>query len=215
MELKFAEFFIALSVFFSITIVASNRLFLGIRSYAFQSMSIAIATALIALIEGISHLYISAFLMLVIKVIIIPYLLFYITRKLHIRRKVETNVNIFDSIIFCSLVIIFSYFLVLKINIPLKQLGFNIIPLSISVVIIGLFIMITRRKAISQVLGLLTLENGIFMAAIASTHGMPVFVELGIFMDILIAAIIAGIFTYRMSETIKDIDIENLKSFKE
>jgi len=65
------------------------------------------------------------------------------------------------------------------------------------------------------VLGLLTLENGIFMAAIASTHGMPVFVELGIFMDILIAAIIAGIFTYRMSETIKDIDIENLKSFKE
>jgi hydrogenase-4 component E len=215
MEVKLAEFFIALSVFFSITIVASNRLFLGIKSYAMQSLSIAVATALIASIEGISHLYISAVLMFVIKVCLIPFLLFYITKKLNVRRKIETNVSIFDSVIFCALVVVFSYFLVSKFNISSKVLGFNVIPLSISVVIVGLFIMITRRKAITQILGFLTLENGIFMAEIASTHGMPVFVELGIFMDVLIGAIIAGIFTYRMSETFEDIDTGKLSNFKE
>jgi hydrogenase-4 component E len=215
MEVKLAEFFIALSVFFSITIVASNRLFLGIKSYAMQSLSIAVATALIASIEGIPHLYISAVLMFVIKVCLIPFLLFYIAKKLTIGRKVETNVSIFDSVIFCALVVVFSYFLVSKFNISSKVLGFNVIPLSISVVIVGLFIMITRRKAITQILGFLTLENGIFMAEIASTHGMPVFVELGIFMDVLIGVIIAGIFTYRMSETFEDIDTGKLSNFKE
>lgn len=215
MELKLAEFFIALSVFLSITIVASNRLFLGIKAYALQSLSIAVATVLIASIEGVSHLYISAFLMLVIKVIIIPYFLFYITNKLKIKRKVETNVNIFDSVIFCSLIVIFSYFLVSKLKITSSLHGFNVVSLSISVIIIGLFIMVTRRKAITQVLGLLTLENGIFMAAISSTQGMPVFVELGIFMDVLIAVVIAGIFIYHMSETVEDIDVENLKNFRE
>ncbi len=215
MEVKLAEFFIALAVFFSITIVASNRLFLGIKSYALQSLSIAAATTLIASIENISHLFVSALLMLIVKACIIPLLLFYVTKKLNIQRKIETNVTIFDSVIFCALIVVFSYFLVAKFNLSSRVLGFNVIPLSISVIIIGLFIMVTRRKAITQILGFLTLENGIFMAEIASTHGMPVFVELGIFMDVLIGVIIAGIFVYRMSETFNDIDTEKLTSFKE
>ncbi len=215
MELKFAEIFMALSLFFSVLVVSASRLFAIVKAYALQSLCIAVATFLVASIEGVPHMYISALLMLVVKAILIPYFLIIIIRRLRIKRQVEARIDIFASTIFCSVIVIFSYFICQNLGFSHESLGFNVMPLSLSIVLIGIFIMLSRRKAITQLIGALTMENGVFMAAIASTHGMPVFVELGIFLDILFAVLIAGIFTYHMSDVIEDIDVSKLTKFKE
>jgi hydrogenase-4 component E len=90
----------------------------------------------------------------------------------------------------------------------------RVLPASIAMIMIGLFIMIARKKALTQLIGLLTMENGLFLAGLAITYGMPMIVEIGIFFDILMAALILGVFMYRINRTFESISMDTLRSLR-
>ena len=94
------------------------------------------------------------------------------------------------------------------------SLGRNTLAVAISVFLIGFFMMLNRRKALTQVLALLTLENGVFLAAICLTYGMPLIVELGVFFDVLVAVLVLGILVYRIRETFESMDVSKLRRLR-
>ena len=94
------------------------------------------------------------------------------------------------------------------------RLGHNTLAVAITLLLIGFFMMINRRKALTQVLALLSLENGVFLAAISLTYGMPLVVEMGIFFDVLVAVMILAILVYRIRETFDSMDVSRLSRLK-
>jgi hydrogenase-4 component E len=91
----------------------------------------------------------------------------------------------------------------------------RVLSVSIAMMLIGLFIMMTRKKAITQIVGLLTMENGVFLSGLSITYGMPLIVEVGIFFDILVAVLILGVFIFRINKTFESISIDSLRSLRE
>jgi hydrogenase-4 component E len=89
-----------------------------------------------------------------------------------------------------------------------------VLSVSIAVMLIGLFIMMTRKKALTQIVGLLTIENGVFLSGLSITYGMPLIVEVGIFFDILVAALILGVFVFRINQTFDSINVDALRRLK-
>jgi hydrogenase-4 component E len=94
------------------------------------------------------------------------------------------------------------------------SLGHHTLSVAISVFLIGFFMMVNRRKALTQVLGMLTLENGVFLAAICLTYGMPLIVELGVFFDVLVAVLVLGILVYRIRETFESMDVSKMRRLR-
>ena len=94
------------------------------------------------------------------------------------------------------------------------SLGHNTLAVAISVFLIGFFMMLNRRKALTQVLALLSLENGVFLAAICLTYGMPLIVELGVFFDVLVAVLVLGILVYRIRESFDSMDVSKLRRLR-
>jgi len=92
--------------------------------------------------------------------------------------------------------------------------GHNTLAVAVSLFLIGFFMMLNRRKAVTQVLALLSLENGLFLAAISLTYGMPLVVELGVFFDLLVATMVLGILVYRIRETIDSMDVSKLRRLR-
>jgi len=111
--------------------------------------------------------------------------------------------------------VVFSYY----VAIPIVQLSAlvtrNAIAISIAVILLGMLLMITRKKAISQVIGFMSIENGLFFAAVVSTFGMPMVVELGVAFDVLVAAVLFGVFFFQMRESIDSLDVDRLNRLRE
>jgi len=93
-------------------------------------------------------------------------------------------------------------------------LGHNTLSVAISVFLIGFFMMINRRKALTQVLALLTLENGVFLAAICLTYGMPLIVEMGVFFDVLVAVMVLGILIYQIGGSFESMDVSKMRRLR-
>ncbi len=198
-------------------IVSSKTLTFYVRLFAVQSILLGTISLLIAYRYAEMPILIAAVLTFAIKVITIPAVLNKIIDRIRVRKEIDFSINITVSLIICGAIAILSNSVaepILEVQRAGSIFTTKVLPISIAVMLIGLFIMISRRKAITQIIGLLTMENGLFLSGLSITHGMPLIVEVGIFFDILVAALILGLFVFRINQSFESIDIDTMRSLK-
>lgn len=205
----------ALILLSSFLLLAQVRLDSLINTFALQGALIFLVTVLMAFISGKFHLLISAALTLFLKVFFVPGQLRLLVIRLNIRREIEVIGNPMLVMLFAAALVLFSYYVAL----PIRELSLlstrNTIAISLAVVLIGMLMVISRRKAVAQVIGFMSLENGLFFAALVSTHGMPMVVELGIAFDVLVAVILFGVFFFHIRTEIGSLDTDRLNHLTE
>jgi hydrogenase-4 component E len=205
----------ALILLTSFLFLTKSRISGLINTFIAQSSFLVIATVLQAILNHRSELYISALLTLLLKVIFIPYLMNYFVKKLDIRHKVAVITHPFLLLIGAIALVLFCYHLILPILATSMLVVSNVTAVAMAVVILGMLLLITHKKAISHIIGFMSMENGILFAALVSTRGMPVVVELGIAFDVLIAAILFGVFFFRIRSSIDSLDVDRLNLLRE
>jgi hydrogenase-4 component E len=196
-------------------IVAQRRLSACVDLFALQSLFLAATAALVAFLTGIHHIYIAAALTIVIKVLVIPRILKKVIERLNVSRELVMNVNIPAGLLICGALVIIAFF----ITQPIIPLGYLLtrdsLAIALAIVLIGFFTMIARKKAVTQMVGFLVMENGLFLGATAAAYGMPLIVELGVFFDVLVAGLIVGIYTHRLQDAFDSVDTSTLTVLKE
>ncbi len=196
-------------------IVAQRRLSACVDVFALQSVFLAATAALVAFLTGIHHIYIAAALTVAIKVIVIPRILKKVVERLNVTRELVMNVNIPAGLLICGALVILAFFITQRI-IPLGfLLTRDSLSIALAILMIGFFTMIARKKAVTQVIGFLVMENGLFLGATVAAHGMPLIVELGVFFDVLVATLIIGIYTHRLQDAFDSVDTSKLTVLKE
>ena len=194
--------------------VVQRMLLTNIRLFALQSIMLAAIAAIIAHAHNATHVYWVAALTLIGKVFFLPWLLNRLVRRIQIHQEIEPLLNSTASMLLCGALTILGY-IVARPFTSLERLGNNTLAVAITLLLTGFFLMFNRRKAITQVLALLTVENGVMLAAVAlTTYGMPLVVELGIFFDVMVAVMVLGILVYRIRETFASMDVSKLSQLK-
>jgi hydrogenase-4 component E len=209
----------ALLLVLQIMMVTQRWLITSIRSFALQSLLLACIATTIAYYNNAPHIYAAAALMLIIKVILLPVLFEKLVRRIEIHQEIEPMVNAPISVITAGLLTLLAYVVAESFHRPDEplgpaSLGHNTLAVAIAIFLIGFFMMLNRRKALSQVLALLSLENGIFLAAISLTYGMPMIVEVGIFFDVLVGGVVLAILVYQIRDTFDSMDVSRLSRLK-
>ena len=196
-------------------IVAQRRLSACVDLFALQSAFLATTAVLVAWFTGIHHIYVAAGLTAVIKVIVIPRVLKRIIERVNVTREVVMNVNVPAGLLVCGALVMLAFF----ITQPIIPLGFLLtrdsLAIALAIVLIGFFTMIARKKAVTQVIGFLVMENGLFLGATAAAYGMPLIVELGVLFDVLVGTLIIGIYTHRIQDAFDSVDTTRLSMLKE
>jgi hydrogenase-4 component E len=193
-----------------------QRRILGLlHLFAWQGLFLCISTAIVGYITGMHHLFISSVLTLTLKVFLLPYILYALIRKLNISKEIESLVNIPRTMMIGIALVIFSYHLTAPITQLSRMVTRSTLAVALATVMLGLLMMVTRRHAVTQIIGFLAMENGLFFAATSATYGMPMVVELGVALDLLIAAFIFGIFFFHISTTFDSLDVEQMARLKE
>ncbi len=203
---------------FSFILVANKRINSYIKTFQLQSLLLAMVAGIIGgyelYNEGNLEIVIVCLITLAVKVVFIPRLLKTTVKKVEYKVEKDFFLNIPISILICCALVILSFFSVSTIE-EIKDSQTKIFLVnSISVILIGFFFMISRKKAIGQIIGFLVMENGLFATAVLTTEGMPMIVELGLFFDVLIAVLIMGILVFRINENFDSIDINKLRNLK-
>ena len=196
-------------------IVAQRRLSACVDLFALQSFFLAATAATVAFLTGVHHIYIAAVLTIVIKVLVIPRILKKVIERLNVSRELVMNVNIPTGLLICGALVMIAFF----ITQPIIPLGYLLtrdsLAIALAIVLIGFFTMIARKKAVTQMVGFLVMENGLFLGATAAAYGMPLIVELGVFFDVLVAGLIVGIYTHRLQDAFDSVDTSTLTVLKE
>ncbi len=186
----------------------------SVRLFAVQSLLLAMIAALIAYFHNAPHVYWVAGLTVLGKVLFLPWLLGRLVRRMQIHQEIEPLLNAPASMALCGVLTVLGY-VVARPFTSLERLGNNTLAVALTLVLIGFYLMFNRRKAITQVLALLTVENGVMLAAVAlTTYGMPLVVELGVFFDVLVAVMVLGILVYRIRETFASMDVGKLSQLR-
>lgn len=205
----------ALITLTSFLMLGQARLARLIGVFALQGWLLAASTALVANVLNFPHLYISAVLSLVIKGLLIPILLFRLVRRMHLHREMDTVKNPARVMLGGASLVVFSYYVCLPIIKVSPLITLNTVSVSLAVVLLGMLLMITRSHAVAQVVGFMSIENGLFFAAVVSTMGMPMVVELGIAFDVLVAAVVFGVFFFQIRSSIDSLDVDRLSRLSE
>jgi len=194
--------------------VVQRMLLTNIRLFALQSLLLAGIAAIVAFFHNATHVYVVALLTIVGKVFFLPWLLNRLVRRIQIVQEIEPMLNSTASMLLCGGLTLLGY-IVARPFTSLERLGNNTLGIAVTLLLTGFFLMFNRRKAITQVLALLTVENGVMLAAVALTsYGMPLVVELGIFFDVMVAVMVLGILVYRIRETFASMDVSKLSQLK-
>jgi hydrogenase-4 component E len=204
----------ALMLVVQLLMIGQRMLLVSIRLFAVQSFLLATIAGVVAYYHNAGHVYLVAVLTLVGKVIFLPWLLNRLVYRIQIHQEIEPLLNGTASMLVCGGFTLLGY-VVARPFTSLERLGNNTLAVAITLLLTGFFLMINRRKAITQVLALLTIENGVMLAAVAlTTYGMPLVVELGIFFDVLVAVMVLGILVYRIRENFASMDTSKLNQLK-
>jgi len=194
--------------------VVQRMLLTNIRLFALQSLMLATIAGIIAYSHHAIHVYWVAGLTLAGKVFFLPWLLNRLVRRIQIHQEIDPLLNPTASMLLCGGLTLLGY-IVARPFTSLERLGNNTLGNAITLLLTGFFLMFNRRKAITQVLALLTIENGVMLAAVAlTTYGMPLVVELGIFFDVMVAVMVLGILVYRIRENFASMDVGKLSQLK-
>ena len=212
---QFLNLFAALLLLIAFAMLSQRRILSLINLFALQGFILTLSIADSAWLTHQNHLYYSAALTLLIKVIILPWLLHRLIRQLNIEWDVETLINIPTTMLIGIVLVVFAFNLAL----PISELSGTILRHTLGIatasVLLSFMMMITRRKAVPQVIGFLAMENGLFFAATSATYGMPMVVELGIALDVLVGMFIFGIFFFQIRETFDSLEIKHMEKLKE
>jgi len=205
----------ALLLLLSFAMLSQRRVVTLVNLLAVQGGLLAFATLLLAWRTAQHHLYLSALLTLSLKAVFLPWLLHRLIRRLQVYWDTEPLLNISGTMLTGLLIVVFAFGLAQ----PITQLASTTlrsgIGIAISVVLLAFLMMITRRKAMSQVVGFLSMENGLFFGAMSATYGMPMVVELGVALDVLVAMLVLGVFFFQIREQFDSLDLHHLESLKE
>ena len=205
----------AVLLMLAFAMIAQRRVLSLIQLYTLQGAVLVLSTVVVASVTNQSHLYASAGITFALKVVLIPWLLHRVVERLHIESEVETLINIPTTMLIGILIVIVSFNLALPIAALSSTLSRGTIGIGLASVLLSFLMMITRRKAIPQVIGFLSMENGLFFAATSATYGMPMVVELGIALDVLVGVLILGVFFFQIREQFDSLDLRHLETLKE
>jgi len=185
-----------------------------ISAFAWQSIVLAAVAVVVARFGRITELYWVAICLLLLKGLVIPRLLRRMERRFPTERELEPYVNTATSLVVSGFLVLFGY-AVTRPLVALSQLPTRAgMPLAMGLVLVSLFVVISRKKALTQVVGFLMLENGLALLAVLGTYGIPLIVELGVFLDALMGFLVMQIFVYRIHETFESIDVEHLNRLR-
>lgn len=212
---QFVLLLAALALFLSFVLLAQARLVAAIHAFAWQGVLVAAVTGVVALAGNAHHLYFSAGLTLVLKGLLIPWMLHRLVRRLELSRHTELLRQPALVIMAAVLLVIFSYWLVEPMVAQGLAFTRNIVAVSLAVVLIGLLMMVFRQQAVAQVLGFMSMENGLFLAAVSATAGMPLVVELGVAFDVLVAMVLFGVFFFQIRASIDSLNVDRLNRLTE
>ena len=196
-------------VLVSFMMLYQDRLYALLNIYALHALVLALAVAWRAHVADAPHLYVTAAIALVFKAIIIPVVLHRIIVRLGIHREIETVVGIGPTMLAGMGLVALSMVVMLRVTAEADPLAREDLAFALSIILLGLLLMVTRRNAVSQVVGFMSLENGLVLAA-TGARGMPLVVEISVAFSILIAFIVIGIFLFRIRERFDTVDVQAL-----
>ena len=205
----------SLMLLIAFAMLSQRRIKSLVYLFAWQGAVLAANSLIVGWYTGHSELYVSAFFTVLLKVFALPLALLYLIRRLDIQWDVETLINIPTTLLAGLVLVVFAFNLAL----PISQLAGTItrgtLGIAIAVVLLAFLMMITRRKAVPQVIGFLAMENGLFFAATSATYGMPMVVELGILLDVIVGVLILGIFFFQVREAFDSLDLKHMEKLRE
>ena len=200
-------------VLVSIMMLYQDRLYALLNTFALHALILTLSVAWQAYVQDAPHLYVTAAIALVFKAIIIPVALHRIIRQLGIHREIETAVGVGLTMLAGIGLVALSMAVMLQVTPAVDPLAREDLAFALSVLLLGLLMMVTRRNAVSQVVGFMSLENGLVLAA-TGAKGMPLVVEISVTFSILVAFIVIGIFLFRIRERFDTVDVEALDEFQ-
>lgn len=192
---------------------AAKRISTCVALFAVQCAVITAEILAIAYVQRSVEALAIAILVLAVKVIAIPYTLIWIVKEIKIAREVQSSTTAAQSVFITAGLILLAFFAVQPYARSLR-VDMSMLAAAIALVLTGAFLMVSRRKALMQVVGLLVLDNGIFLAALITTFGMPLIIEIGIAFELLMGVVLMGIFVFRIRDTFDHLDVSKLRRLR-
>ena len=212
---QFVNLCAAIMLLLGFAMLAQRRILSLINLFMLQGMVLFASTLIVAYGTRQSHLYWSAALTLTLKVVALPWILHRLIRKLSVKWDVDTIINIPTTMLIGIALVVIAF----NVAQPISQLSGTItrstIGIALACVLLSFLMMITRSKAVPQVIAFLAMENGLFFAATSATYGMPMVVELGIALDIMVGMVILGVFFFQIRQQFDSLDIRHMERAKE
>ncbi len=205
----------AIILLLSFAMLAQRKILSLINLFAAQGLMLCVSTVLVAFVSGQAHLYWSALLTLVLKVLLLPWILHRLIRKLKVKWDVETLFNVSTTMIVGIVLVILAFNLVQPVSQLAGAVTKSTLGIALAAILLAFLMMITRSKAVPQVVGFLAMENGLVLAATGATHGMPMVIEFGIALDVLVGVLILGVFFFQIRERFDSLDTRHLEKLKE
>ncbi|MDR1708580.1 MAG: formate hydrogenlyase, partial [Candidatus Accumulibacter sp.] len=204
----------AIMLLLGFAMLSQRRILSLINLFMMQGLALFASTFIVATTTGQSHLYWSAALTLTLKVVALPWILHRLIRKLSVKWDVETIINI-PTTMLCGIALVVVAFNVAQ---PISQLSGTItratVGIALACVLLSFLMMITRSKAVPQVIAFLSMENGLFFAATSATYGMPMVVELGIALDVMVGMVVFGVFFFQIRQQFDSLDIRHMERMR-
>jgi hydrogenase-4 component E len=199
---------------FGIVVLCRRSLHAYIEAFKWQSLVLTALLVVVGHFGNAPELYIVAAVFFVLKVMFIPRYLERLAKRVGAERESQPYVNVTSSLVIAALLVLLAYAvmrpLVLTSQLPTR----GGLPLAMGLIFVGLFILITRKKALTQIIGFLVLENGIALMAVLGTFGIPLIVELGVFLDVMMGFLVMQVFVYHIHGTFESIDVEQLNQLR-
>ena len=203
----------ALLLFTMLLILAAGQLFRAIYAVAAQAVFLGIAGAVLGTATGNRDLWVIAGITIVVKAVLLPWLLIWVVRRIGISREIEPVIPTNVTLAVAAGIVVLAFHLNASLG-PVRQaITGNALPVGVALIMIGVLVMASRRKALVQMVGLFASENGIFFTAMAISQGMPLIIEIGVILDVVLGALVMGILVLRVRSSV-DTDIADLESLK-
>jgi hydrogenase-4 membrane subunit HyfE len=214
-SLQILNLLAAVLLLLTFAMLSQRRILSLIHLFTLHGATLVAAALVVAYITHDTHLYISAALTFVLKVVLIPWILHKLIRRLNVKWDVEPLINVPATMLIGIILVIIAFNLALPVSRLSASVAHGTLGIALACILLSFMMMITRSKAVPQVIGFLSMENGLFFAATAATSGMPMIVELGVALSVLGGILIMGVFMFQIREQFENMDIHNLETLKD
>ena len=203
----------ALLLFTMLLILAAGQLFRAIYAGAAQAVFLGLAGAVLAAATGNPDLWVIAGITILVKAVLLPWLLIRVVKRIRIAREIEPVIPTHVTLAIAAGIVVLAFHLNASLGGVRQAITGNALPVGLALILIGVLVMATRKKALTQMVGLFASENGIFFTAMAISQGMPLIIEIGVILDVVLGALVMGILVLRVRSRV-DADIADLERLR-